>query len=136
MPGASPENVRKVSVFSNYVVKSITFCKIRMVAISSSYKNARPYALAHNHEKWDILKLCLQNHQLHFSKQRENVLFVCFCSYRKKYWLNIYFMPGYLLGSGVKEAHRYIDIVLSFKDFSGQYMRQKCSSKYFHNEKK
>lgn len=33
-------------------------------------------------------------------------------------------MPGYLLGFGVREAHRYIDIVLSFKDFSGQYMRQ------------
>lgn len=51
MPGASPENVRKTSVFSNYVMKSITFCKIRMVAIFSSYKNSRPYALAHNHEK-------------------------------------------------------------------------------------
>jgi hypothetical protein len=51
MPEASPENVRKVSVFSNYVVKSITFCKIRMVAISPSSKNSRPYAVAHNHEK-------------------------------------------------------------------------------------
>lgn len=67
---------------------------------------------------------------------REKMSFVCFCSYRKKYWLNIYFMPGYLLGSGVKEAHRCIDIVLSFRDFSGQYMRQKCSSNYFHSEKK
>lgn len=45
-------------------------------------------------------------------------------------------MPGYLLGSGVKDAHRDIDIVISFKDFSGQYMRQKCRSKYFHSEKK
>lgn len=45
-------------------------------------------------------------------------------------------MPGYLLGSGVKEMHRDIDIVISFNDFSGQYMRQKCRSKYFHNEKK
>lgn len=83
MPGASPENVWKVSVFSNYVVKSITFCKIRMVAISSSYKNSRPYALAHNHEKWDILKICLQNHQLHFSKQRENVLCVLLFLWKK-----------------------------------------------------
>lgn len=55
----SLENVRKVSVFLNYVVKFIIFCKIRMVVIFFFFKNFRLYVVVYNYEKWDILKICL-----------------------------------------------------------------------------